>query len=110
MRRIGHTHARTGTRTYALMEETTELLTAAVFVMHAGGKYSGRWATGADYGRTAVQWAQAIKARFPAVQTLAIGCHSYAYAQSAPTYRGESRLVTLRQLVTPSPDSLLPTC
>eukprot|EP01046_Picozoa_sp_COSAG06_P037657 COSAG06_NODE_4273_length_4410_cov_5.289754_8_plen_94_part_00 len=37
MRRIGHTHARTGTRTYALMEETTELLTAAVFffVLHA---------------------------------------------------------------------------
>ena len=28
------------------------------------GKFSGRWATGGEYGETAVQWATAIKARF----------------------------------------------
>eukprot|EP01052_Picozoa_sp_SAG31_P043575 SAG31_NODE_7305_length_1724_cov_1.775385_2_plen_268_part_00 len=56
-----------------------------------GGKYSGRWPTGADYGRTAVQWARAIKRVFPHVRALAIACHSYAYAKSTPTYRGETR-------------------
>jgi len=42
------------------------------------GKYTGRWATGADYALEANVWAAAIQKRFPNTRVMAVAAHSVA--------------------------------